>query len=111
MRDQGPNNGASAVQRRLLPVAVVALLGLGSARAADPAAVAPAFLRDYCTTCHNGPSKRGGLDLTALTFDGTDPANLGTWIKVHDRVQAGEMPPRGRARPDATRQQDYLGGL
>jgi hypothetical protein len=111
MRDQGPNNGASAVQRRLLPVAVVALFGLGSASAADPAAVAPAFLRDYCTTCHNGASKRGGLDLTALTFDGTDPANLGTWIKVHDRVQGGEMPPRGRARPDATRQQDYLGSL
>ena len=99
MRDQRPNNGASAVQRRLLPVAVVALFGLGSASAADPAAVAPEFLRDYCATCHNGARKRGGLDLTALSFDRTDPANLGTWIKVHDRVQAARCRPVGEHDP------------
>jgi hypothetical protein len=111
MRYQSPDNGASALRRLLLPVALVASLGFGSASAADPTAIAPAFFRDYCATCHSGTSKRGGLDLTTLTLDGNDVANRGTWIKVHDRVQAGEMPPRGRARPDATRQKDFLDGL
>jgi hypothetical protein len=52
------------------------------------------------------------LDLTGLAFDPTNPANLAVWIKVHDRLKAGELPPRNRPRPDATRQKDarYLLG-
>jgi hypothetical protein len=36
----------------------------------------------------------GGLDLTALTFDLKDPAARERWVRVHDRVEKGEMPPK-----------------
>ena len=64
------------------------------AGAAEPTAPDEAFVGDHCTSCHNDVSKKGRLDLTSLAFDPKDPANLAVWIKVHDRVKAGEMPPQ-----------------
>jgi Protein of unknown function (DUF1587) len=56
-------------------------------------------------------SRKGQLDLTGLKFDVSDLANRAVWIKVHDRVKAGEMPPRGKAPPDADRQKTFFEGL
>jgi hypothetical protein len=82
---------------------------------ADPtaAAAAPdrAFIGDHCANCHNETDKRGRLDLTGLAFAPNDPANLAVWVKVHDRVTAGEMPPRNRPRPDTARQQAFVAEL
>ncbi len=96
---------------RLLGLAVLALFSARPAGAAEPAAPDPAFLHDYCTSCHNGVDKKGRLDLTGLAFDPKDSANLAVWVKVHDRVRAGEMPPRSRVRPDAARRQTFVEGL
>ena len=85
----------------------VPLMGRPAA-GAEPAVIDPGFVRDYCTSCHNAVSKKGRLDLAGLTFDAKDPANLAVWIKVHDRVRAGEMPPSSRARPNAVRQTAFL---
>ena len=63
---------------------------------------AHAFAEKYCASCHNETDLEGNLDLTTLIFSPDDPANLQRWIKVHDRLQAGEMPPKEKARPDAT---------
>src|SRR4051794_2988323 len=38
--------------------------------------------------------KKGGLDLTELEFDLDDPRSFARWVAVHDRVSAGEMPPK-----------------
>ena len=35
----------------------------------------------------------GGLDLTSIKYSPENPDNFLLWVKVHDRVQAGEMPP------------------
>ena len=56
-------------------------------------------------------SRKGQLDLTALEFDASDPTNRAIWIKVHDRVKAGEMPPRSKPRPDADRQTAFVEAL
>ena len=85
-----------------------ALLMARAADGAEPSAIDQAFVRDYYTSCHNGVSKKGRLDLAGLMFEAKDPANLAVWIKVHDRVRAGEMPPSSRARPDAARQLTFL---
>jgi hypothetical protein len=89
-------------------VAAVALFTAPPAGAAEPDR---AFVGDHCTGCHNAEDKKGRLDLTALTIDANDPANLAVWVRVHDRVAAGEMPPRGRERPDPTAQKAFLQGL
>ena len=77
-------------------LAALALVSLPALRAA-PAfeeADAAAFTDRYCSSCHNDVDKKGRLDLTRLAFDPNDSANLAVWVKVHDRIEAGEMPPR-----------------
>ncbi len=59
------------------------------------------FTERYCTECHDGDLRKGGLDLAALRLDLEDSATLATWVKIHDRVSKGEMPPKKKARPDA----------
>jgi hypothetical protein len=57
------------------------------------------FIGNHCAECHDASVKKGGLDLTALKFDLTDETNFATWVTVHDRVTAGEMPPKKKVRP------------
>ena len=52
-----------------------------------------AFLAAHCLACHNGDTKQGNLDLTALSFDLSNPKVFASWVKIHDRVRDGEMPP------------------
>lgn len=85
----------------LLLLPVTALHGAGLANPEE-------FTDRYCTSCHDDVEKEGGLDLGSLTYQPDDPANLQTWIKVHDRIAAGEMPPKEKRRPDATRTAAFL---
>src|SRR3954465_3848809 len=71
----------------------------GRAAQADTDRVA--FTDKYCSSCHNDVDKEGGLDLTTLTVVPGDAANFAAWVKVHDRVQNGEMPPKEKKRPEA----------
>ncbi len=80
-----------------------------------PAASGPADLRGFieahCARCHDDVERKGELDLTALVADPARPADFDRWVRVHDRVAAGEMPPRDKARPPAAEQAAFLGGL
>jgi hypothetical protein len=66
-------------------------------RAAPPSK----FFESHCQSCHDAGTKEGGLDLTALKFEPADPENFARWVKVYDRVAAGEMPPKRKPRPPA----------
>ena len=59
-----------------------------------------AFTDRHCSSCHNDVDKEGGIDLTSLQYAPGEAANFLTWVKVHDRVRAGEMPPKEKKRPD-----------
>ena len=83
----------------------------GHAAAAFAEAEAQAFTDRYCTSCHNDVDKEGGLDLTTLALTPGDAANFLTWVKIHDRVQAGEMPPKEKKRPDAGEMTSFVQGL
>ncbi|HZV06731.1 MAG TPA: DUF1592 domain-containing protein [Gemmataceae bacterium] len=111
MRLRSFADGRSGSRFRLFGVALFALLAAWPVRASEPAVPDKAFVNDYCTRCHNDADQKGRLDLTGLAFDSKDSVNLAVWIKVHDRVKAGEMPPRSRARPDAARQRTFVEGL
>jgi len=54
------------------------------------------FLDSYCVSCHDAKTKKGGLDLQALAADFQQPAAFASWVKVHDRIQSGDMPPKER---------------
>jgi len=85
-----------------------ALFLLGPAAAL--ASVGP-FLEKHCVECHDAESRKGGLDMTALKSDLTDPKTFAVWVKIHDRTANGEMPPRKKARPAVDEQAAYLGSL
>jgi hypothetical protein len=78
------------------------------------AALPPALLDctdKYCSSCHNDEDKKGRLDLTSLTLDLTATSDFSTWVKVHDRLGAGEMPPKEKKRPDAAETAAFLAAL
>jgi len=66
------------------------------------------FIETHCVECHDADTKRGSLDLTAIKLDA---AGFDTWVKVHDRVRAGEMPPEKKPRPEAGEQEATLKAL
>src|SRR5204863_119228 len=87
---------------------------LQAADARDPLFVARTlrpFLDQHCTGCHDAATKKGGLDLKKLPVDWDVAKNFETWVKVHDRVRAGEMPPGEKRRPPEMEREAVLRGL
>ncbi|MBY0522131.1 MAG: DUF1592 domain-containing protein [Gemmataceae bacterium] len=70
---------------RILLTFLCTLVLLPSARAQPTA-----FFEKNCYSCHDAETKKGGLDLKSLKGD---PTSFGRWVKVHDRIESGEMPP------------------
>ena len=66
------------------------------------------FIEEHCVECHDADAKKGGLDLSALSRDFNDPTAFAEWVKVHDRVRDGEMPPKKKARPPQERATAFL---
>lgn len=61
----------------------------------------PKFFETHCVECHNTDLHEGGLDLTALKH-GPELSNadiFARWVKIHDRIETGEMPPKKNERP------------
>jgi len=92
-------------QLRLLST-LVFLLG-STAQADLPEGLEP-FLDQHCYDCHDSESAEGDLDLTALGFDLSQPAKFSHWLSVMDRVEAGEMPPKKKKRPETAEQAAFL---
>lgn len=55
-----------------------------------------AFIAKNCAVCHHPPSPPLGIDLTALTFNLGNVDTFGRWVRIHDAVRDGKMPPGGR---------------
>src|SRR5688572_29762518 len=83
---------------RSIPPAVLTLALLATPAHAQPAA----FFQKHCHACHDSEAKKGGLDLTTLKSDLNNAENFARWVKVHDRIETGEMPPSKSKRPPAS---------
>lgn len=71
----------------------------GRAAATEPGLAT--FLEQHCYDCHDADSHKGNLDLTKLKADFADADSFARWVKVHDRIQNGEMPPKKKPQPAA----------
>src|SRR5687767_14424796 len=89
----------SSVRRSVrLQVAVLSfVLIAGEAFAETP----PAFFAQRCFECHNDATQEGGLNLKGLAYSPAEPENFARWVKIHDRIVAGEMPPKDAEQPSA----------
>jgi len=82
--------------------------------APSPATLPPhvqSFIEDNCSDCHDAESKKGGLDLTTLAYQPDDIGNFARWVKIHDRVANGEMPPKKADQPGKGERAGFLTSL
>ncbi len=69
------------------------------------------FFEQHCYDCHDADEKKGGLDLTSLALKLDERANFEMWVKVHDAIESGEMPPMKKARPPVAETKALLADL
>ncbi len=70
-----------------------------------------AFVENHCADCHDADMKKGGLDLMSLKFDLESSQNFAAWVKVHDKVAAGEMPPKKKPQPEPADRASFTNAL
>jgi cytochrome c553 len=58
------------------------------------------FLATHCYMCHNASLQSGSLNLEAYKTSTSITENRDQWERVVHKLRAGEMPPKGMARPD-----------
>ena len=51
------------------------------------------LLQRHCGGCHGAEVQSGGLRLDQPLVDSADKSAAAVWERVHDRIQAGQMPP------------------
>ena len=67
------------------------------------------YLDTHCFDCHDSTTKKGGLDLESLPMQFDQVERFSAWAHVHDRIAAGEMPPKSRReRPSEKENADAL---
>lgn len=98
-----------------LPIHLVCLVLLSTitvsrAHAELPDAVRHTFDRT-CLDCHDGDTKRGGLDLSRIQLDPADSENAELWVTIHDRVRDGEMPPQDHDELTRKEIDSFLGAV
>src|SRR5205085_6576185 len=90
-----------------LTLAAALLVAAGAARADDPRPEAKQYdeqirplLAKFCLDCHGGEKPKGDFRLDKLSPDFADAATQKQWQAVLSRVRSGEMPPKGKPRPE-----------
>src|SRR4051812_6547245 len=91
----------------ILTTALFAASGVASA----PFAGGDAFIQKNCAGCHGSSTPAARLDLTKLRYEPGNPDNFATWVKIHDRVSARQMPPEPLPRPAAESVTAFVNGL
>lgn len=67
------------------------------------------FLRSNCLDCHDGPGGEGSFDVQSLLEQPRiDSNSMHRWVRVHDRVVAGEMPPEDYGAVDAKTKSQFI---
>jgi mono/diheme cytochrome c family protein len=75
-------------------VALLSIFSYSSAENASAVSFPLQFVKQTCADCHSGKAPDGGFDAESLNTSLDDPKSLSTWIRIIDRVKAGEMPPK-----------------
>lgn len=96
--------------RKLSLLALSAVCALHAADSTLPPS-ARSFLDQSCAGCHQGEKAPAGIDLRALPFRLDDPHTFGLWVRVHDAVEKGMMPPGGKAALDDAARAAFLSSI
>src|SRR5579885_2959838 len=85
--------------RITLALSAASALALAGEAIGQRPAPARAVVGQYCSSCHDADTAKGGLDLASVASEevGRHPQ---LWEKVVRRLRGRQMPPPGRTRPD-----------
>ncbi len=75
---------------------------------ADEIPMAIEFMKTNCLDCHEGDSAEAGFDISTLRAKSSDAHALHDWIKIVDRVAAGEMPPADYGEIDKKQRDTFV---
>jgi hypothetical protein len=65
------------------------------------------FLAANCLACHDDAQATANLSVESLTDDFGDPR----WVRIHDRLAAGEMPPADETQPEPAARQAFAAAV
>ena len=82
------------------PLVILSSLLVWQSAAAETPPKLKVSIDKACLGCHFGKTAKGGLDFATLQFDLDQRGLRERWIRIHDRVEKGEMPPKGFAAPE-----------
>ena len=94
---------------RSIVIILLLVIGLPAHGQAFKAAVSP-LMESSCIDCHDANTDTQ-LNFEKLGHDLSDAATFRQWIKIFDRVQKGEMPPKNKPRPEAALQAKALAAM
>lgn len=69
------------------------------------------FVASRCAGCHQGKTPAAGLDLTSIGFALDHAQTLSWWVRVHDAVRDGRMPPPAAGSVAPADSQKFLTSL
>ncbi|RFC48758.1 MAG: Protein of unknown function DUF1592/DUF1588/DUF1587/DUF1585/DUF1595/Planctomycete cytochrome C [Verrucomicrobia bacterium] len=69
------------------------------------------FLETHCLDCHDAEAKKGGVDLSSLGENVSGEVPFALWVKVHDAVSGGEMPPKDKRQPSVEARRAFVAEL
>jgi len=91
----------SATSMRTRFIIFAAIFPAARAFALDDRAALQPFLEAHCVDCHEGEKPKGDFSLETLKPEFGDAAAAAAWVRVHDKIASGEMPPKKKERPPA----------
>jgi len=111
----GEFKGSRDMRMRLVVIvfsaAVTLWLSSGLAQADDLPKSLNLLIENHCADCHDDTSNKGGLDLFALDWNLDDPHINSRWVKVHDLLASGEMPPKKKSKLEEPERRAVLADL
>jgi Protein of unknown function (DUF1592)/Protein of unknown function (DUF1588)/Protein of unknown function (DUF1587)/Protein of unknown function (DUF1585)/Protein of unknown function (DUF1595) len=69
------------------------------------------ILKNTCSDCHNAAPSSGGVNLLPYLDSATVASDRASWEKIYQKIESGEMPPKGIPRPPQAKMSallDYL---
>ncbi len=106
-----PSRVVSACSMNLRPAFLLVLFCLGFAAATSGAALPVRDLvESYCVDCHDAETKKGRLDLDSILADDLSQ-HADIWERVVRQIEARQMPPLGKDRPDEAGYAAMVGAL
>src|SRR5437763_53369 len=91
-----------------LPVAALLLYAQSSVRAATFEATVQPVLGTTCKMCHNDKTVSGGLNINLFLKPASLTEQRAGWETIIQKIQSGEMPPKGIPRPPADQLQALI---